>query len=138
MTGNKYMASGNNAEQSKAQNSENTGRYITHKFVNFLSDVAQHLNVDKLSIAEQLVKDVEDSKRKKAQNNELKAKENNAINELLQRLQTKRRRVETGHGIGDKVNAKGAGVGSFRIRRKQPTVIKYIWNKGISVLKETR
>ena len=32
---------------------------LTRKFVGFLSDVAKHLNVDKLAIAEALVKDVE-------------------------------------------------------------------------------
>ena len=132
------MRPGNNAGKSKAEQNEYTGKYITHKFVNFLSDVAQHLNVDKLSIAEQLVQDVEDSKRKKARKDATKMKENEAINDLLQRLQTKRRSVASQHDVISAKNGKEEVIGGLRIRRKQPTVIKYIWNKGISVLKETR
>ena len=94
------------------------------------------MNVDKLSIAEQLVQDVEESKRRKARNDALKINENKAMIDLLQRLQTKRRKVASQH-----INRKSVTedeIGGLRIRRKQPTVIKYIWNKGISVLKETR
>lgn len=133
-----HMEPGTNQGKSNSKQSENTGKYITHKFVNFLSDVAQHLNVDKLSIAEQLVKDVEDSKNKKGGNNGLKLAQNKAINEILRGLQTKRRKVENEGGIVDKTTVAGKDEGGLRIRRKQPTVIKYIWNKGISVLKETK
>eukprot|EP00795_Rhopilema_esculentum_P011578 gene11578-21815_t len=125
-----HMEPGAHQQQFKdsKQVNVNSGKYITHKFVNFLSDVAQHLNVDKLSIAEQLVKDVEESKKSNGRKSAELASEGQLMKDL-QGIAEKRGR------LGD--NQLGSSNSDpMRIRRKQPTVIKYIWNKGISVLKE--
>lgn len=134
--------------QEKGKAPSNAGKYITHKFVNFLSDVAKHLNVDKLSIAEQLVSDVEQSK-KSAKQNPKNGEVNKAADDSLEKqilgLAEKKRNIERNskisnispHRLSSSNRAANANsVGALRIRRKQPTVLKYIWNKGISVLKE--
>ena len=136
-----------NKGQGKAPS--NAGKYITHKFVNFLSDVAKHLNVDKLSIAEQLVSDVEQSKKSAKQNlknDEVnKAADDGLEKQIILGLPEKKRNIGRNsllsnsspvHFISSSSGTKADSVGALRIRRKQPTVLKYIWNKGISVLKE--
>ena len=136
-----------NKGQGKAPS--NAGRYITHKFVNFLSDVAKHLNVDKLSIAEQLVSDVEQSKKSAKQNQKIndanKAVEEDLEQQIILGLPEKKRNIGRSlkisnisphHFSSSNRGTNADSLGAIRIRRKQPTVLKYIWNKGISVLKE--
>ncbi len=142
-----FMESGKNEDMSASNGitATKSGQYITGKFVNFLKDVANHLNVDKLSIAEQLVKDVENSnKPKRNPNKVVDTREANVVeneNEGLSRkLQTreltglgneyeKEKKQTVRQKISDPMNI-------LQIGRKKPEVIRYIWKKGISVLKE--
>ncbi len=135
-----FMESGKNQGQLLSQTDSKTGKYITGKFVNFLSDVASHLNVDKLSIAEQLVKDVENSKTK-TKNRSGDAREANIVqgDGNLQGREILARYTNNNQGQDDDLSKKLENRiqnDFFQIRRQKPEVIKYIWNKGISVLKE--
>ena len=129
--------------------SSRTGQYITHKFVSFLSDVANQLNVDKLSIAEQLVKDVERTKQtpsmrtvtreanivENVQNNKLHTRGIASLNQSIPREARQLKTLVEKTGSRKTLSSEHS-LKSFHIGRKKPEVIKYIWNKGISVVRE--
>eukprot|EP00794_Sanderia_malayensis_P017970 gene17970-19766_t len=80
-----FMDNGKNEDVQPQRNGAKeakSGKYITGKFINFLSDVANHLNVDKLSIAEELVKDVENTKQKQKNKEKVgETREANVVND---------------------------------------------------------